>query len=128
MSSALASHPAIRPLLQQFTRDSVRWANAELDLARLEVRVLVRRCVAGAVFAIVAFAALLTSLVILAETGIEAATPVFGNVVMAGLAVGIAILVLAALCVLGMSRMFHWEAESLIFRWLASPPRHKQRS
>jgi hypothetical protein len=106
----------------------VHWANAELDLAQIEFSVLVRRCIAGVVFAITGFAALLTALVILAQTGVAAATPALGSGIAAGLAVGVAILLLAAVCALGLRRMFHWEAESLIFRWLASPPQHKRTS
>ncbi|MBC8035748.1 MAG: phage holin family protein [Rhizobiales bacterium] len=125
MPSSVASRPALRPLLRQLASDSVRWADAELDLARLEFHALLRRCIAAVVFAVAGFAALLTALIILAQTGVEAAAPNLGDVA-AGVAVGVATLLLAALCALGMRRMFRWEAESLVFRWFAPSPDQKR--
>ncbi len=128
MPSALASRPAIRPLLRSFADNSVRWADAELDLARLEFQTLLRRCIGAVIFAITGFAALLTALVILAQTGVEAAAANLGSNIAAGLAVGAATLVFAALCAWAMRRMFRWEAESLVFRWFAPSPDQKRTS
>lgn len=125
MPSTVASRPAVRPLLGRLAADTVRWADAELDLAHLEFHVLLRRCIAAAIFAVAGFAALLTALVILAQTGVAAVAPNLGDMA-AGLAVGAAILALAALCALGLRRMFRWEAESLLFRWLAPPTDQKR--
>ena len=122
MPSALASRPAIRPLLRQFATDSVRWADAELDLARLELHALLRRYIAAVFFAVAGFAAFLTALIILAQAGVEAAAPNLGGNIAAGLTVGAASLLFAALCALAMRRMFRWEAESVVFRWFAPSP------
>ncbi len=126
MPSTLASRPAVRPLLRRLASDSKRWVDAELDLARLEAHVLLKRCIAAVVFAVSGFAALLTALVILAQTGVAAVAPNLGSDIWAGLVVGAGILLLAALCALGLRRMFRWEAESLLFSWLAPPTDQKR--
>lgn len=126
MARTLASRPALRPLLRQFAGDSARWADAELGLARLEFQALLRRCIGAVIFAAAGFAALLTALIILAQTGVAAAASNLGSEMAAGLAVGAALSLLAALCAWGMRRMFRWEAESLIFRWFAPPPDQKR--
>lgn len=123
----LASRPEIGALLRQLVGDSVRWANAELNLARAELHVLRRLCIAVAIFAAVGFAALLTALIILAQTGVIALARYLGSDIAAGLAVAASLLVFAALCALATRRMLSWEAESLIFRWLA-PPRDQKRT
>ena len=126
MPSVTAARPAVRPLLRQLAADGLRLAEAELNLARLEFHVLLRRCLGAAIFAVAGFAALLTSLVILAQTGVAAVAPSLGSEVIAGAAVGVAILLLAALCALGLKRMFRWEAESVIFGWLSPPDNQKR--
>lgn len=123
----LASRPEIGSLLRQLAGDSVRWANAELNLARSEVFVLRRLCIAAAIFAALGFAALLTALIILAQVSVGALAGYLGNDIWAGLVVVATFLVLAAICGLAMRRMFNWEAESFIFRWFA-PSADQKRS
>lgn len=123
MPSVVTERSADRPLtlLRRLASDSARLADAEADLARLELRSLLRRCLAAAIFGVVAFAALLTALIILAQTGVAAVAPNLGSDVFAGLAVGAGILLLAVLCVFGLRQMLHWKPESLAFRWINAP-------
>jgi hypothetical protein len=114
----LPSRPGIGPLLQQLAGDSVRWANAELTLARTELLVMRRLCLGAAILATVGIAALLTALIILAETSVTALGGYLGSNIASGLAVAASLLVFAALCALATRWMFGWEAESLNFRWL----------
>lgn len=123
----LAPRPEIGALLRQLAGDSVRWANAELNLARSELLALRRLCIAAAIFAAGGFAALLTALIILAQVGVGALAGYLGNDIWAGLVVAASFLVLAAICGLAMRRMFKWEVESFIFRWFA-PPADQKRS
>ncbi len=123
----LVSRPEIGSLVRQLAGDSVRWANAELNLARAELLVLRRLCIAAAIFAAVGFAALLTALIILAQTSVTALARYLGSDIASGLAVAASFLVFAALCALATRRMLSWEAESLIFRWLA-PSRDQKRT
>ena len=126
MPSTLAPRTPLRPLLRQVAKDSVRWADAELDLARLEFQALLKRCIAAVIFAVAGFAALLTALVILAQTGVAAAAPNLGGDVVAGLTVGGGILLVAGLCALAMRRMFRWRAESPLFSWFAPQEERKR--
>jgi putative superfamily III holin-X len=117
----LMPRPAIGPLVRQFAGDSVRWADAELTLARAELHALGRRSIFAAIFAATGLAALLAAIITLADAGVAAAAGYFGSDIAAGLAVAAALLVFAAFCVMAMRRMFSWQAESLMFRWLAGP-------
>ena len=124
----LASRPEIGALLRQLVGDSVRWANAELNLARAELHVLRRLCIAVAILAAVGFAALLTALIILAQTGVTALAGYLGSDIASGLAVAASLLGLAAFCALAARRMLNWEAESVILRWFAPPADQKRAS
>jgi putative superfamily III holin-X len=115
----LPPRPEISSLLQQLAGDGVRWANAELALARAELLVLRRRSIAAAIFAAVAIAALLAALIILSQAGVAAMARYLGSDIAAGLAVAASLLALAALCALAARRMFSWKGESAIFRWFA---------
>jgi uncharacterized membrane protein YqjE len=115
----LASRPEIATLLHQLAGDGMRWADAELALARAELGDLRRRCIAAAIFAGAAITALLCALIILAQAAAAAIAPYLGSDTLAGLAIGVSLLVLAAICAMAMNRMFKWRAESLLFRWIA---------
>ncbi len=130
MPSAMAAspRPAIRPLLRRLASDGARLAEAEADLARLEARSLLRRILVAVILGVAAFVALLTALVVLAQTGVAALAPNLGSEVIAGLAVGAGILLLAALCVLGLRMAFRWEPESLVLSWLNPPDDRKRKS
>ncbi len=122
----LASRPDIGSLLRQLAGDGVRWADAELKLARSELLVLHRLCIAAAILAASGFAVLLTALIILAQVGVGALASYLGNDMWAGLAVAASLLVLAAICGLAIRRIFNWQAESFIFRWFAPPLDQRQ--
>jgi hypothetical protein len=77
-----------------------------------------RLCLGAAILAAVGIAALLTALIILAETSVTALWGYLGSDIASGLAVAASLLVFAALCALATRWMFGWEAESLNFRWL----------
>ncbi len=115
------SRPAIGPLVRQFAGDSVRWADAELALARAELHDLGRRSISAMIFAAIGLAALLAAIITLAEAGVAAAAGYLGSDIAAGFAVATALLVFAAFCVMAMRRMFSWQAESVIFRWVFGP-------
>lgn len=125
MPDTVTARPGIRFLLKRLAANTARWAEAEMELAHLESHVLLRRCIAGAIFALLGFAAVLIALVIFALTAVAALAPLLESEVLAGLVVGAAILALATLCAWGLRRMFTWEAESLPFRWLAPPDKKR---
>ncbi|MGQ0485328.1 MAG: phage holin family protein [Hyphomicrobiales bacterium] len=119
----LISRPAIGPLVRQFAGDSVRWADAELALARAELHVLGRRLSTAVIFAAAGLAALLAAIITLAEAGVAAAAVYLGSDIVAGLAVAAALLGFAAFCVMAMRRMFTWGTDSVIFRWITGDHR-----
>lgn len=118
----VAPRAEIGQLLQRAAADSVRWAEAELGLVRAELGDLRRRCINAAIFAVVAVAAVLCALVVLAQAGVAAAAQYLGSEIGGGLAVGVLLLVLAAVCGMAVGRMFHWSPESLLFRWMTKRP------
>lgn len=110
----------IGQLVQRAAADGVRWAETELKLARAELGDLRRRCVIAAIFAVLAIATVLCALIILAQAGVAAAALYLGSEIGGGLAVGALLLVLTAVCAIIMSRMFNWNPESLLFRWMTN--------
>ena len=116
----MAPRAEIGQLLQRAAADGVRWAEAELSLARAELGDLRRRCVIAAIFAVLAIATLLCALIILAQAGVAAAALYLGSEIGGGLAVAALLLVLTAVCSMIMSRMFNWSPESLLFRWMTN--------
>lgn len=121
--SRVTGRPGLGALLQEVVEAGRNWAEAELALARTELDDLRRRCVAALILAGVALAALLTALVVLAQTGVAIMTLYLGSEMAGGAAVGALLLLLAALCVMLMMRMVRWRAESPLFHWLT--PRRK---
>jgi uncharacterized membrane protein YqjE len=116
----IAPRPAIGPLVRQLAGDSVRWMEAELTLARAELQVLRRRSIGAVVFAAIGLAAMLTALITLAQAAVAAATDYLGSAAWAGIAVAAGFLIIAAICVWGIRRMFSWETDSVFFRWFSS--------
>ena len=114
----MAPRAEIGQLLQRAAADGVSWAEAELSLARAELGDLRRRCVIAAIFALLAIATVLCGLTTLAQAGVAAAALYLGSEIGGGLAVGVLLLVLAALCAMAVGRMFSWNPESLLFRWM----------
>lgn len=105
-------------LLQRAFADGSRWADAELKLARAELGDLRRRFFKAAIFAVLAVVAVMCAIIILAQAGVAAAALYLGSEIAGGLAVGLFLLVLAALCGVAVGRMFDWRPESLLFRWM----------
>ena len=114
----MAPRAELGQLFQRAAADGARWVDTELKLARAELGDLRRRCVNAAIFAVFAIAAVLCALVILAQAGVAAAAQYLGSEIGGGLAVGVLLLVLAAICAMAVGRMFNWNPESLLFRWM----------
>lgn len=71
----------------------MQWAEAEFALARAEAGVIVRRSAAAIGAAIAALVVMLVALVILAQAAVAALSRVLGGPAIAGLAVGLGLLI-----------------------------------
>ena len=124
----LRSHPPIATLLHELAGGSRDWAEAELALTRAEFADLRQRSVSALYYGLGVAFALLCAVFVLAQAGVAALAPYLGGVAGAGLAIGVALLVIAGVCALAMRRLLSWRAESLAFRWLTSPPDDESKS
>jgi len=126
LKSAIETETGTRPDvfdLVYHLKDDVRlWAKAEMELAQLELRDLRSRAIRGLVLVIVGFAAAFCTLVILSQAAIALLTPYVENAGYAALIVAIALICVAALCMLGLRRAATWDTESMFFRWLRQRP------
>lgn len=120
------SRKSVVTLFLELAHHIREWAMAELTLARVELNVLRRRLVMVAILAVVAVVVLLTSLIILAQTGVSALALYFGSEIGAGLTVGVMLLLLAGICLVVMRRLLTWQADSVLFSWLAANTDRKQ--
>ncbi len=115
------SQAGLGPLLAQLANDGARWIDAEISLAHAEYHVLRRRYFAAASFAAAAVIFILAAVMVMAHTGIVAATAYFNSAILAGLAMGALLSVIAALCFIAMRRKLRWRASGLILSLLNSP-------
>lgn len=114
--------PEIRALLERLTADGREWADAELALARAELGELKRQAIKAIVFALLGFAAVFCTLVVLSQAGIAFLTPYVDGVGVAALIVGVVLLLFVLLSFLVMRRSFTWRTESILFRWFGRRP------
>ncbi len=112
------SRADIGELLHRATAQGRLWVEAEMTLARTELADLRRRCIAAAIFAVMAIATMLCALIILAEAGVAAVAQYLGSEIGGGVAIGTLFLVVACGCAMVTGRMFDWRPESLLFRWM----------
>lgn len=106
-------------LLVELANDIRQWAEAELLLARAELDDLRRRLVMVAILAGAVAVLCITALIVLVQAGVSALAVYLGSEAIAGLVVGVALLVLAGICIAVMRRNLNWKADSLLFSWLA---------
>lgn len=122
-----ASKPAVAELFKDLAGDGVRWADAEIALAKAEAGILLRGYVTGLVVAIVCLSIMIVALVILAQAGAMALMPYFNSELVANATVG---LVLMGVVVVLAFTACHLLARKtpptgLIFRWLAGDARER---
>ena len=115
-----ASNQAFPELVRDLAVDGLRWADAEIVLAKAEASVLLRSYITGLAVALFGIATFTAALVILAQSGVIALTPYLSSESLAGLVIGLVLLaVVIVLAVL--ARHFVTQkapAAGLIFQWL----------
>lgn len=121
------TRPDIAELIQRLSDDSRRWAEAELRLARIELRDLRNNAVRAVAFAIVAFAAAFCALVVLSQAAVVFLAPVVGGYGWAAMVVAGVLLVIVAISVMVLRSSMSWKADSLFFRWFSSHSTAEQR-
>lgn len=116
-----SSKPAFPELFKELAGDGKRWLDAELALAKAEAGLRMRGYAAGLGVALVGIAVLLAAIVILAQAGVAALTPYVSGPGVAGLAVGIALLVIVLVLALVAKTLLVNKTRpvGLVFRWLA---------
>lgn len=115
-----ASKPAFPDLARELAVDGLRWAGAEMVLARAEAGLLLRGYIIGLAAALIGLAALTAALVILAQSGMIALTPYLRSESLAGLVISLVLLALViALAILARHFLIQKApATGLIFQWL----------
>ena len=116
-----SSKPAFPELFKELSSDGMRWLDAELALAKAEAGLRLRGYAAGLGVAFASLAILIAAMVVLAQAGVAALTPYVSGPAIAGLAVGIILLVIVvALALLTKSLLINKTRPiGLVFRWLA---------
>jgi len=116
-----SSKPAFPELFRELAGDGKRWLDAELALAKAEAGLKLRGYAAGLGVAFASLAILIAATVVLAQAGVAALMPYVSGPAIAGLAVGIILLVIvAALALLAKSLLINKTRPiGLVFRWLA---------
>lgn len=114
--------PEIRQLLEQLSADGRGWAEAELALARAELRELKAQAIKALTFAILGLAAVFCALVVLSQAAIQFLTPHVGGPGVAALTAGGGLLVLVVVFFLAARSAFSWRTESIFFGWFDRHP------
>jgi Putative Actinobacterial Holin-X, holin superfamily III len=115
-----AREPGLPDAFQRAARDGVRWADAEFALARAEAGLVLRRSAAGLAAGVAAFALLLAALVILSQAAVAALAPLLNGPALAGLAVGLGLLIcviLSGLMARHLLSMRNARLASPVLRW-----------
>ena len=115
-----SSKPAFPELFKELAGDGKRWLDAELALAKAEVGLRVRGYAAGLGVAFASLAILIAAMVVLAQACVAALIPYVSGPAIAGLAVGIVLLVIVGvLGLLAKSLLVNkTRPVGLVFRWL----------
>lgn len=116
-----SSKPAFPELFKELSSDGMRWLEAELALAKAEAGLRLRGYAAGLGVAFASLSILIAATVVLAQACVAALMPYVSGPAIAGLAVGIILLILvAALALLAKSLLVNKTRPlGLVFRWLA---------
>jgi hypothetical protein len=115
-----SSKPAFPELFKELAGDGKRWLDAELALAKAEAGLRVRGYAAGLGVAFAGLAVLLAAIVVLAQACVTALAPYVGGPAVAGLAVGIALLLIVVVLALVAKTLLVNKTRpvGLVFRWL----------
>jgi hypothetical protein len=116
-----ASKPAFPELFKELAGDGKRWMDAELALAKAEAGLRLRGYAIGVGVAFAGFLILIAALVVLAQACVTALMPYVSGPAVAGLAVGIALLVIVGVLALVAKSLLVSKKRpvGLVFRWLA---------
>lgn len=116
-----SSKPAFPELFKELSSDGMRWLEAELALAKAEAGLRLRGYAAGLGVAFASLSILIAATVVLAQACVAALMPYVSGPAIAGLAVGIILLILVvALALLAKSLLVNKTRPlGLVFRWLA---------
>jgi hypothetical protein len=116
-----ASKPAFPELFKELAGDGKRWIDAELALAKAEAGLRLRGYAIGVGVAFAGFLILIAAIVVLAQASVAALTPYVSGPAVAGLIVGIALLVIVGvLALVAKSLLVNKKRPvGLVFRWLA---------
>lgn len=116
-----SSKPAFPELFKELSSDGMRWLDAELALAKAEAGLRLRGYAAGLGVAFASLSILIAAMVVLAQACVAALMPYVSGPAIAGLAVGIILLILVvALALLAKSLLVNkTRPVGLVFRWLA---------
>lgn len=116
-----SSKPAFPELFKELAGDGKRWLDAELALAKAEAGLRLRGFAAGLGVAFASLVILIAAIVVLAQAGVAALTPYVSGPAVAGLAVGVILLiVVTALALLAKTLLINkTRPVGLVFRWLA---------
>ena len=115
-----STKPAFPELFKELAGDGKRWLDAELALAKAEAGLRMRGYAAGLGVAFAGLAFLLAAIVVLAQAGVAGLTPHVSGPAVAGLAVGIALLVIVLVLALVAKSLLVNKTQpiGLVFRWL----------
>ncbi len=116
-----SSKPAFPELFKELADDGKRWLEAELALAKAEAGLRVRGYAAGIGVAFASLAILIAAMVVLAQAGVAALTAYVSSPAVAGVAVGIVLLIVVALLALLAKSLLvnRPKPVGLVFRWLS---------
>lgn len=126
-----AGEPGLPDAIQRLARGGVQWAEAEFALARAEAGVIVRRSAAAVGAAIAALVIMLVALVILAQAAVAALSRVLGGPAIAGLAVGLGLLIgvlLLALVARYLLSARRAQLASPLLRWFTGAAAHRKQA
>lgn len=116
-----SSKPAFPELFKELASDGKRWLEAELALTKAEAGVRLRGYAAGLAVAFVALSLFIAALVVLAQACVSALLPYVSGPVIAGLAVGLSLLLIVAILALLAKSLLVSKMRpiGMVFRWLA---------
>ena len=116
-----SSKPAFPELFKELADDGKRWLEAELALAKAEAGLRLRGYAAGLAMAFAALALFITAAVVLAQACVVALMPYVSGPAIAGLAVGLSLLlVVAVLAIIAKSLLVSKQQPiGMVFRWLS---------
>jgi hypothetical protein len=109
-------------LLDRLSNDGRSWADAEVTLARAEVRELKQQAIRAAGFAVVGVAAVFSAMLALTQAGIALLSPHVGGEGFAALTVTGLLGALVILCFYLMRNSISWQADSILLRWFTRRP------